>query len=276
MVALRTGRVGWRSGAFGKSCRRAAGNICQRQHFEETAHLVGGGKAVQGGKQLPPLWRSSRLRERLCSLLDPQCGQEDALLDRPVDPGASLFGGRRECLKIDMSGEVRVARTIQWIYWLMSFHGLKAVSQRRLLIAVVDDQGRAAEVRESLADSLRDGSAGWRDFSDGPRRRLRWKWEDRWQVGAKTPLQSILRVIQTDHPLGPAVPDFLKLPDREGIEEFISQEQQGPVWQTGEIVMPNDLCRCQYFLLALSQEGTALYQVNLEGCPELRKKLGGS
>ena len=158
----------------------------------------------------------------LCTLHDAQPLQKLALADRPEGRNA---GGLGEGRKIDMRAQVGLAGPLENRRAAMAAHGLQRGAVSAVRVAVVDDQRPAAILAQARADRGGDGAACFGDFRLRTGRCIGQQRGIRRHPGRERKAQGLAVVFQPDHAFGPAARGLLELAHRQGVEEFVGDQQ---------------------------------------------------
>ena len=219
--------------------------MSQRQHLEQGAHFRGIDQAAAAALDR----RDLRLAgagagdERGGAGRDAELGEKGALRHRP--PGAGAGGARRggEGGEVDMGGEIGLAGRRQHRMRLVPADRLQRFAAGAREIAVIDEERRAALLFQPGAERRRERQRRGADLEEAPRRRLAQRRRHQRRRGARRPIddeaQRVGRGIERHQPLVPAALAALELPDRQRVEELVGDEEQRPIGQARDAVMPD-------------------------------------
>src|SRR4051795_2666106 len=124
----------------GEAGMRESENLEQRAHVARSV----AGEAFQGGVDVRALNRRCARLQRRRADFDAERSQEVALRRRPERPRAARARRLVELVESDVSGEIGLARLGERVGEGVAPHGLQGAAERGALVAVVDDERRAA------------------------------------------------------------------------------------------------------------------------------------
>ena len=186
--------------------------------------------------------------------------------------GAMRIGpARADCVserfEIDMSGEVGGARRFEGIGVFVVLHRLQRIAGGAFRVTVVDHESRAAMRCNAGGDLFRDGCTRGRDFGSLALGRIargcRKRRVARKRYGRKHWHEAF--AVEPDITLAPALLRALVLCHRQGVEEFIGDEEEGQGRQGGDAVVPR---RMRYAgFLRVAEHGARFDEMNLRRIP---------
>ena len=111
----------------------------------------------------------------------------------------------------------------------MTAHGLQRGAVATAIVAVVDDQRPTAVAAQARTDRGGDGAARFGEFGLGAGRRLGQQRGVRRDAGRQRQTQRLAVGRQADHAFGPAARRLFELAHRQGVEEFVGDQQHRAV-----------------------------------------------
>ena len=117
--------------------------------LEKLSHLILAGQAMQGRVDCFPLRCCRAALQYLRPSGDTQLLQKCTLADRTMVNRPRCRLG--QSLKINMRGQIRLARMGQWIDVFMGPHGLQSITRRAMFMTIIDDQAGTAMFKQMLA-----------------------------------------------------------------------------------------------------------------------------
>src|SRR6476661_6275652 len=196
-------RRGWRTVGAGK-----------RKRLEQYPHLLGVDQSRCARSDRFGLRRGGALKQSIAALTKAELEQELALRHRAVGLQSERARPALEIGEIDMGGEIGASRIGKGRGKAMAAHGLQRVAEAGFVVAVVDDEHGEGSHRGAASKLIQEGPrlvAGREPIALG-------------ETKAATP-------VARDQTLEPGPVAVDKLPDWEGIDEFIGEHDERTVRQ---------------------------------------------
>src|SRR4029079_1574714 len=262
-------RRGWRKVGSGKSKR-----------LEQYPHLLGVDQPRCARSDRFGLLRGGALKQSIAALTKAELEQELAVRHRGVGLQAERARLPLEIGEIDVGGEIGASRIGKGRGKAMAAHGLQRVAEAGFVVTIIDDEGGEGGETGAASRLTPERPRRWPRFEDGTvRRRVR----EISRLSAELEPIAFGEVEATtpvarDQTLAPGPVAVDKLPDGEGIDEFIGEHDERTVRQIIQRRVPANRhpSLAKSASLCRNHDGTCLDERDRDGVEECRHCTPGA